>query len=91
MELSQVTARGQLRRLTGMYSKDLWQMLCRYQLVSGRSGAQPGQHTADERGKQGHRPVTLPGCVSAMDVSGIAVNTSLSMCSPKTLTSQRPL
>lgn len=52
----------------GMLSKDLWQMFCRSQLVSGRGGAQPGWHTA-EREKQGHRPVTLPGCVFAMDVS----------------------
>lgn len=53
----------------GMFSKDLWQMFCRSQLVSGRGGAQPGWHTADQREKQGHRPVILPGCVFALDVS----------------------
>lgn len=60
-------------------------MLGRSQLVSGRGGAQPGWHTAIQREKQGHRPVTLPGCVFATDVSLALQWTPASQCAPPKL------
>lgn len=73
--------------LMGMFSKDLWQMLCRSQMVSGRGGMAHSRE-GTTRAQASHPPWL---CFCSGCVFGIAVNTSLSVCSPKPLGSQCPL